>query len=183
MACFARRRARRTCALQHSAEIQNARVVFPGQGAMPGCMRTLMQGCRSRTACRCHRPCWAYVGEQMMFGSEEGNTRRSSRWVRRFRSAICQPAPPPTGCRPQGAAWAGTVTQVRPQLWEAFPTAHSISCTATLSPMIGANRSSQYGQRFTCAIAADNIFAVQFHPEKSAAHGLRLYRNFTEWQP
>ena len=42
---------------------------------------------------------------------------------------------------------------------------------------------SHYGQPFTCAIAADNIFAVQFHPEKSAADGLRLYRNFVDWKP
>src|SRR3546814_12789801 len=37
---------------------------------------------------------------------------------------------------------------------------------------------TDYGVTFTCAVAAANIFAVQFPPEKSAAHGLRLYRNF-----
>jgi glutamine amidotransferase len=42
---------------------------------------------------------------------------------------------------------------------------------------------THYGARFTCAIAADNIFAVQFHPEKSADPGLRLYRNFVDWNP
>ena len=42
---------------------------------------------------------------------------------------------------------------------------------------------SDYGSPFTCAVAADNIFAVQFHPEKSADHGLRLYRNFVDWNP
>ena len=40
-----------------------------------------------------------------------------------------------------------------------------------------------YGQRFTAAIARDNIFATQFHPEKSAAQGLALYRNFLSWNP
>ncbi|MEY3739981.1 MAG: hypothetical protein RLZZ192_657, partial [Pseudomonadota bacterium] len=42
---------------------------------------------------------------------------------------------------------------------------------------------SQYGVLFTCAVAHENIFAVQFHPEKSADSGLRLYRNFVDWNP
>jgi glutamine amidotransferase len=42
---------------------------------------------------------------------------------------------------------------------------------------------SEYGLRFTCALARDNIFATQFHPEKSAALGLRLYENFIHWNP
>jgi imidazole glycerol-phosphate synthase subunit HisH len=42
---------------------------------------------------------------------------------------------------------------------------------------------TDYGQRFSCAIARDNIFATQFHPEKSAEHGLALYRNFLHWNP
>jgi hypothetical protein len=43
--------------------------------------------------------------------------------------------------------------------------------------------STEYGHRFTCVVARDNIFATQFHPEKSAANGLRLYANFIDWQP
>jgi glutamine amidotransferase len=42
---------------------------------------------------------------------------------------------------------------------------------------------SEYGTRFTCAVARDNIFATQFHPEKSADQGLTLYRNFLHWKP
>jgi glutamine amidotransferase len=42
---------------------------------------------------------------------------------------------------------------------------------------------TDFGQRFTSAIARDNIFATQFHPEKSAEHGLALYRNFLHWNP
>ncbi len=42
---------------------------------------------------------------------------------------------------------------------------------------------TDYGQRFSSAIARDNIFATQFHPEKSSEHGLALYRNFLHWNP
>ncbi|HLS54571.1 MAG TPA: imidazole glycerol phosphate synthase subunit HisH, partial [Zeimonas sp.] len=42
---------------------------------------------------------------------------------------------------------------------------------------------TEYGLRFTSAVARDNIFATQFHPEKSAANGLKLYENFIHWQP
>jgi glutamine amidotransferase len=42
---------------------------------------------------------------------------------------------------------------------------------------------TEYGERFTSAVARDNIFATQFHPEKSADLGLALYRNFLHWMP
>jgi imidazole glycerol-phosphate synthase subunit HisH len=42
---------------------------------------------------------------------------------------------------------------------------------------------SDYGQPFTSAVSRDNIFATQFHPEKSADMGLMLYRNFLSWSP
>ena len=42
---------------------------------------------------------------------------------------------------------------------------------------------TDYGTTFTSAVARENIFATQFHPEKSADSGLRVYRNFVDWNP
>jgi glutamine amidotransferase len=42
---------------------------------------------------------------------------------------------------------------------------------------------THYPKRFTCAVAKDNLFAVQFHPEKSANAGLQLLSNFVDWSP
>jgi glutamine amidotransferase len=50
----------------------------------------------------------------------------------------------------------------------------------TASDTIG---ETDYGGAYTCAVARGNIVATQFHPEKSAAAGLRLYRNFIHWNP
>jgi glutamine amidotransferase len=40
---------------------------------------------------------------------------------------------------------------------------------------------TEYPDAFTCALAQDNVFAVQFHPEKSQAVGLQLLNNFLHW--
>ena len=73
------------------------------------------------------------------------------------------------------ALWAG----VPDESWFYF--VHSFY-TAPSDPRHSAGE-AEYGARFTCAVARDNIFATQFHPEKSADQGLALYRNFLHWKP
>ena len=182
------------------------RVVFPGQGAMADCMRTLDESGLRESVLRAAREkplLGVCVGEQMLFDrSEEGDTPGLGIFpgtVRRFTGP--QFAEPVTG---EGAACAaGTdraerlkvphmgwnrVRQTRAHaLWDGIPDdthfyfVHSYYADPARAGLtIG---TSDYGMAFTCAVAADNIFAVQFHPEKSAAHGLRLYRNFVDWTP
>jgi glutamine amidotransferase len=81
-----------------------------------------------------------------------------------------------------------TVRQTRPHpLWqdiaddERFYFVHSYYARPTDQGLeVGR---SEHGVGFTSAVARDNIFATQFHPEKSAAAGLRLYANFASWSP
>jgi imidazole glycerol-phosphate synthase subunit HisH len=52
---------------------------------------------------------------------------------------------------------------------------HSFAPKAEAGELLG---TAAYGARFTCAAERDNVFGVQFHPEKSSAAGLRLLSNF-----
>lgn len=182
-----------------AADIDQAdRVVFPGQGAMRDCMRTLNEsGLRDAVerAARNKPLLGVCVGEQMLFQeSEEGNTPCLNLLpgrVKRF--AGPQFARADQGNHEQELlkvphmGW-NQVEQVQPHaLWAGIPDrsyfyfVHSYYVEPHDSALtVGV---SHYGLRFTCAIAAANIFAVQFHPEKSAQHGLRLYRNFVDWNP
>lgn len=185
------------------------RVVFPGQGAMADCMRTLNESGLRQAVERAARakPLLAVcVGEQMLFdASEEGDTPSLGIFpgvVRRFTgpafaeriatddaSIATQAAvPSPTELLKVPHMGWNTVRQTRAHpIWDGIPDGayfyfvHSYYAAPADSSLIVGE--TDYGQPFTCAVAAANIFAVQFHPEKSATHGLRLYRNFVDWQP
>jgi len=173
----------------HAAE----RVVLPGQGAMPDCMRELRDSglLDAVLDAAANKPLMGVcVGMQMLLErSEEGPTDGLGLVpgdVVRFRlDGRLQP----DGSRykvPQ-MGW-NQVVQARPHpLWDGVPDAayfyfvHSFHArTAQAAHSVG---ETDYGGRFTCALARDNIFATQFHPEKSAEHGLALYRNFLHWNP
>jgi len=169
------------------------RVVLPGQGAMPDCMRELRDSglLDAVLHAAAHKPLMGVcVGMQMLLGrSEEGPTGGLglvAGEVRRFR---LEGRLQPDGSRykvPQ-MGW-NQVVQVRAHpIWAGVPDAayfyfvHSYyAAPADAAHSVG---EADYGGRFTCALARDNIFATQFHPEKSAEHGLALYRNFLHWNP
>ncbi|TAM83751.1 MAG: imidazole glycerol phosphate synthase subunit HisH [Candidimonas sp.] len=175
-----------------------SRVVFPGQGAMPDCMRILNEsGLREAVlrAARSRPLLGVCIGEQMLFSaSDEGNTPCLDIFpghVRRFSGpAYADNHAPGDGRERLKVPHMGwnRVHQARPHaLWRGIPDdtyfyfVHSYYA-APLDPATTVGE-TQYGLRFTSAVADANIFAVQFHPEKSAAHGLQLYRNFIDWNP
>ena len=169
------------------------RVVLPGQGAMRDCMRELKDSGMQEAVLHAaaNKPLMGVcVGMQMLLDhSEEQDTPGLGLipgQVRRFR---LEGRLQPDGSRykvPQ-MGW-NRVHQSRPHpVWGEVPDqswfyfVHSFY--ATTSDERHSVGETDYGLRFTCAMARDNIFATQFHPEKSAALGLALYRNFLLWKP
>jgi imidazole glycerol-phosphate synthase subunit HisH len=168
------------------------RVVLPGQGAMRDCMRELHESGLKQAVLHAaaHKPLMGVcVGMQMLLDhSEEQDTPGlglMAGQVRRFR---LEGRLQPDGSRykvPQ-MGWNQVVQRAHP-MWQGVPDSswfyfvHSYYAEPQAQADVAGE--ADYGGRFTCAVARDNIFATQFHPEKSAAHGLALYRNFLAWNP
>ena len=170
------------------------RIVLPGQGAMRDCMASLRASgveealLHASTRVPMLGVC---VGEQMLFDvSEEGGGTPGlgllpGKVVRFDLEGRLQA----DGSRfkvPQ-MGW-NRVRQVRSHpLWEAiaddayFYFVHSYYVQPADASHIAGE--TDYGAQFCSAVARDNIFATQFHPEKSASAGLQLYKNFVHWNP
>lgn len=176
-----------------AAVIRSAdRVVVPGQGAMHDCMREfLARGLREavQEAARTKPFLGICVGMQMLFEhSEEGDTPGLGFMpgrVKRFADGMTGAAG--NRLKVPHMGW-NEVLPARPHaLWEGivpgsrFYFVHSYYCEPAEAAASAAY--TDYGLRFTSAAAQANIFAVQFHPEKSAAAGLQLLSNFVHWQP
>jgi glutamine amidotransferase len=161
------------------------RVVVPGQGAMPDCMRQLAaSGAREAViAAARDRPFLGLcIGLQMLFErGEEGDTPGLGLLAGRVPRLV---AP---GLKIPHMGW-NEVIQERPHpLWQGIPDRTRFYFVHSYYPA-PSDRSVTaatciYGAPFTCAVARDNIFAVQFHPEKSQSAGLQLLSNFLRWQP
>ncbi len=174
--------------------VQDAdRVVLPGQGAMPDCMRELAASGLRDAVLRAaeDKPLLGVcVGMQMLLDrSEEGPTEGLgliAGEVRRFRLDDVR-QPDGSRCKVPQMGW-NRVVQAQPHaLWAGIPDGAWFyfvhSYRACLPDDAHGAGVTDYGGAFTSAVARDNIFATQFHPEKSAGHGLALYRNFLAWQP
>ena len=173
------------------------RVVLPGQGAMRDCMRELHDsGLKDAVLeAAASKPLMGVcVGMQMLLEhSEEQDTPGLGLIPGRVQRFRLEGQRQPDGSRykvPQ-MGWNRVHQQQHDgrahPLWQGVPDeayfyfVHSYHVQPA-DPRHSAGR-TEYGASFTSAIARDNIFATQFHPEKSAGHGLALYRNFLAWKP
>ena len=169
------------------------RIVLPGQGAMRDCMRSLRESGVEDALLRAarSRPVMGVcVGEQMLFErSEEGDTAGLGLLPGKVVRFQLDGRLQPDGSRfkvPQ-MGW-NRVHQVRAHpLWDGIEEGSYFYFVHSYYALPGQAQDSigetDYGGTFCCAVARDNIVATQFHPEKSAAAGLRLYRNFVHWKP
>ena len=162
------------------------RVVVPGQGALPDCMRQLAaSGARQAVVeATQHKPFLGIcIGLQMLFErGEEGDTAGLGLLpgrVPRFSAS--------SGLKIPHIGWNEVRQERSHALWQGiadgsrFYFVHSYYPAPSDRALSAAT--SVYGVPFTCAVARDNIFAVQFHPEKSQSAGLQLLSNFVRWRP
>ena len=177
---------------------QADRVVLPGQGAMPDCMHHLKSsGLQDAVldASRRKPLLGVCVGMQMLLDhSEEGDTPGLALipgQVVKFQLAgktqpdgsrykVPQMGWNQVSANPQSAVRHPVLNDIPDGTWFYF--VHSYYAKPT-QPDLHAAALADYGGLFCVAVARDNLFATQFHPEKSSAQGLKLYRNFLHWNP
>jgi glutamine amidotransferase len=172
------------------------RVVLPGQGAMRDCMRELVDSGLQAAVLHAaaSKPLMGVcVGMQMLLDhSEEQDTPGLGLISGRVRRFQLEGRLQPDGSRykvPQ-MGWNRVLQpagRTAHPLWNGVPDGSWFyfvhSFYAAPADMLHSAGETDYGGRFTSALARDNIFATQFHPEKSADQGLALYRNFLHWKP
>lgn len=167
------------------------RIVFPGQGAMPDCMRELdARGLREPIIVASRRKPFLglCIGLQMLFDhSEEGDTQGLGLLPGRVKRFAAEHMRDEFGnkLKVPHMGW-NQVFQNRPHaMWQGiesgsrFYFVHSFYVDAADTELVAGT--THYPFAFTSAVARNNVFAVQFHPEKSQSPGLKLLSNFVSW--
>jgi glutamine amidotransferase len=160
------------------------RVVFPGQGAMGACMQALNEhGLVDVIKQAAHEKPFLGIclGLQLLFdhsqenGGTDGLSIIPGNVVKFDKSELKIPH----------MGWNNVKQDIDHPLWHniddnaRFYSVHSYYVKEADHSVVAG--STDYGIDFTCAIAKDNMFAVQFHPEKSQYDGLQLLTNFINW--
>ncbi len=179
---------------QRPEEVRAAeRIVLPGQGAMRDCMACLKDSGLQEAVLEAaaSKPMFGVcVGMQMLLDhSDEQDTSGLGLIPGQVHQFQLQGRLQPDGSRykvPQ-MGWNRVRQSLPHPIYQGvsdnswFYFVHSFYA----QPASARHSAGQadYGGLFTAALARDNIFATQFHPEKSATQGLQLYRNFLFWNP
>ncbi len=182
-------------------EVRSAeRIILPGQGAMPDCMRELWESGLQESVLEAAaaKPMFGVcVGMQMLLDhSHEGRKESPGEGtpglglihgeVIKF-DLDGQIQSDGSRFKVPQMGWNQVIQAQNHPLWAGVPDASYFyfvhSFYAQPSDARHSVGQTDYGKRFSAAIARDNIFATQFHPEKSAAQGLSLYKNFLSWNP
>lgn len=168
------------------------RVVFPGVGAIRDCMSVLREtglGEAVRDTAASGRPLLGVcVGMQALMAHSEENQGIDCLGVFGGEVRFFGEQPAETGgCLKVPHMGWNQVRQTTHDLWRGIPDmsrfyfVHSFYVDGLPDEEVAGR--CDYGVRFAAAACRNNIFAVQFHPEKSAPHGLTLLQNFLEWSP
>ncbi|MCU7919159.1 MAG: imidazole glycerol phosphate synthase subunit HisH [Candidatus Thiodiazotropha sp. (ex Epidulcina cf. delphinae)] len=172
--------------------LESDRVVFPGQGAARDCMAAISDHHLNQAvldAARSKPFLGICMGQQVLLDFSEENDGTPllgmiPGQVHRFHGGI---APDGEVMKIPHMGWNRVFQRHQHPLWHGidqqsrFYFVHSYYADPAQPELVAAT--TDYGVSFASAIADGNLFAVQFHPEKSADIGLRLLRNFVQWQP
>ncbi|MCP4471505.1 MAG: imidazole glycerol phosphate synthase subunit HisH [Gammaproteobacteria bacterium] len=167
------------------------RIVFPGQGAAGDCMRAIDEyGLREAiTVAAAGRPFLGIcMGMQVLIDYSEENQGTDCLGI--FRGQVKyfgdgHSDPSGVKLKVPHMGWNRVMQTAAHPLWRSiedgsrFYFVHSYYLEVEDPGLVAAT--TDYGIRFTSAIARDNVFALQCHPEKSADTGLQLLRNFVNW--
>ena len=189
-----------TVVIAHTPEmIASAdKVILPGQGAMPDCMTNLKESGlfdALLVAIKTKPLLGVCVGEQMLFSTsaEAHHPQKNTDCLNIFPGEVIkfalddQEQANGSHFKVPHMGWNEVKQQRSHPMWEGIPDAsrfyfvHSYYVVPDHEEYVFGT--THYGKEFTSAVAKDNIFATQFHPEKSAQLGLCLYKNFTRWNP
>ncbi len=179
------------------ADLQRAgHLLLPGVGAFGDCRRNLLDAGLLEPILehvRRGKPFLGIcVGMQLLFSESEEFGRHPgldliSGRVVAFDTEMADPADSRRHLKVPHMGWNPVRQEKEHPLWRGIPDqsyfyfVHSFHGRPDDAAMIAGR--CHYGVPVTAALARDNLFATQFHPEKSQKHGLRLLKNFIGWQP
>ena len=167
------------------------RVIFPGQGAMPDCMRELETRHLRNAVVNAanNKPFLGIcIGMQLLFNhSEEGDTLGLGLLTGNVKRFAINQVINGEKLKVPHMGWNQVFQTKKHALWADIAQKtwfyHVHSYYAEPLDQVHTAGETEYGQRFCSVVAKDNVFATQFHVEKSAQAGLQLLRNFVNWQP